>query len=113
MSVLVPVTVDYASDLDQVEAVTKEVIADVMRSVRGGVPSHEPVIRFNTFGAWAIGFTAILRAREYADQYRIRHEFMKRLAARYEEQGIRIPFPVVHVSTDQHHQADVGSLGED
>ena len=113
MSVLVPVTVDYASDLDQVEAVTKEVIADVMRSVPGGVPSHEPVIRFNTFGEWSIGFTAILRAREYADQYLIKHEFMKRVVARYEEEGIRIPFPLVRVSTDEQLDAEFRSLGEE
>ena len=113
MSVLVPVTVDYASNLDQVEAVTKEVIADVMRTVPGGVPDYEPVIRFNTFGEWSIGFTAILRAREVADQFLIKHEFMKRLLVRYEEEGIRIPFPLVRISNDEQIDEEFRALGDE
>ena len=112
MSVQVPVTVDYASDLEQVETVTKEVAADVMRTVPGGVPDFEPLVRFNSFGDWAIGFTAILRAREVADQYLIKHEFMKRLVVRYEEEGIRIPFPLVRVSTDEQLDAEFRALGD-
>ncbi len=38
MSVLVPVGVSYGSDLDHVERVTREVGAEVMREVEGGVP---------------------------------------------------------------------------
>ena len=113
LSVLVPVTVDYASDLDHVERVTKEVMADVMRTVPGGVPDYQPVVRFNTFGEWAIGFTAILRAREFADQYLIKHEFMKRLVVRYEEEGIRIPFPLIRVSTDEQLDAEFRALGDE
>ncbi len=37
MSVLVPVGVSYSSDLDHVERVTREVSAEVMREVEGGV----------------------------------------------------------------------------
>jgi len=112
LSVLVPVTVDYASDLEQVEAVTKDVMKDVMRTVPGGVPDFEPLVRFNTFGEWAIGFTAIMRAREVADQFLIKHEFMKRLVVRYEEEGIRIPFPLIRVSTDEQLDAEFRSLGD-
>ena len=101
MSVLVDVGVDYASDLERVEAVTKEVIEDVMRTVPGGVVDHQPVVRFNKFGEWAINFTAILRAREYADQYLIKHEFVKRLRARFQAEGIQIPFPVVRVLPEE------------
>jgi small-conductance mechanosensitive channel len=101
MSVLVDVGVDYASDLEHVETVTKEVIADIMRTVPGGVPDHEPVVRFNKFGDWAINFTAVLRAREYADQYLIKHEFVKRLRERYHSEGILIPFPVVRIMPDE------------
>jgi small-conductance mechanosensitive channel len=113
MNVLVPVTVDYASDLEQVEAVTKEVMKDVMRTVPGGVPDFEPLVRFNTFGDWAIGFTAIMRAREVADQFLIKHEFVKRLIVRYEEEGIRIPFPMVRVGSDEQLDEEFRRLGDD
>ena len=70
-------------------------------------------MRFNSFGDWAIGFTTILRAREVADQYLIKHEFMKRLVVRYEEEGIRIPFPLVRVSTDEQLDAEFRALGDE
>jgi small-conductance mechanosensitive channel len=113
MSLLIDVGVDYASDLDRVEAVTKEVIVDVMRTVPGGVVDFEPVVRFNKFGDWAINFTAVLRAQEYADQYLIKHEFVKRLRARFEKEGIVIPFPVVRVMPDAAQlEEELERLGE-
>jgi small-conductance mechanosensitive channel len=94
MSVLVEVGVSYASDLEKVEKVTIEVAKEVMKEVLGGVPGFDPFIRYNTFGDSSINFTTILRAREYVDQYLIKHEFVKRLHRRYNEKGIEIPFPI-------------------
>lgn len=93
LSVLVDVGVSYASDLEKVEQVTSEVGAEVMREVPGGVPEHEPFIRYHTFDESSIGFTVILRAREFTDQFLLKHEFVKRLHRRYESEGIEIPFP--------------------
>jgi small-conductance mechanosensitive channel len=101
LAVPIECEVDYESDLEKVEAVTKEVIRDVMQTVDGGVPSFEPVVRFHTFGDWSIKFTANLRAQEFADQYLLKHEFVKRLRARYAAEGIHIPFPVVRVLPDE------------
>jgi small-conductance mechanosensitive channel len=41
-----------------------------------------------------IDFTVILRARAFVDQYPIKHEFIKRLHARFDQEGIVIPFPI-------------------
>lgn len=84
-------TVDYTSDLERVEAITTEVARDVMRSVQGGVPSFDPLVRFHTFGDPGIGFSVILRAREFVDQFLIKHEFVKRLHKRFAAEGIAIP----------------------
>ena len=84
-------SVDYRSDLDRVEAITVEVARDVMRSVQGGVPTFEPVVRFHTFGDPGIGFSVILRAQEYVDQFLIKHEFVKRLHKRFAAEDIAIP----------------------
>ncbi|MEU6086498.1 mechanosensitive ion channel family protein [Streptomyces sp. NPDC047085] len=101
LTVLVQVGVGYDSDLDHVERVTTEVIAEVMTEVTGAVPDHEPAIRFHTFGDSRIGFTVILGVGEFSDQYRIKHEFIKRLHRRYREEGIRIPAPTRSVSLQQ------------
>ncbi len=94
LAVLVQVGVSYSSDLEKVERVTVEVAKEVMREVPGGVPDFEPFIRYHTFSDFSINFTVILRAKEYVDQYLIKHEFIKRLHKRYREEGIEIPFPI-------------------
>jgi small-conductance mechanosensitive channel len=95
LAVLVEASVEYASDLDRVEAVTTEVARDVMRTVQGGVPGFEPFVRFHTFGDPGIGFSVILRGQEFVDQYLIKHEFVKRLHKRFMAEGITIPIRAV------------------
>ena len=94
MSVLVQVGVSYDSDLEHVESVTREVGRDVMRTVEGAVPGHEPFIRYHTFADSSINFSVILRAAEAPAQYLIIHEFIKRLHRRYRDEKIQIPFPI-------------------
>jgi small-conductance mechanosensitive channel len=94
MSVLVEVGVGYESDLPHVERATVEVATEVLHDVKGGAPDFEPFIRYHTFNESSIDFTVILRAREFADQYLLKHEFVKRLHRRYKAEGIVIPFPI-------------------
>jgi small-conductance mechanosensitive channel len=94
LAVLVEVGVDYASDLGHVERVVMDVGREVMTQVAGGVPEFEPFIRYHTFAESSVNFTVILRAQEFVDQYLIKHEFVKRLHARFQREGIAIPFPI-------------------
>ncbi|MBI2090944.1 MAG: mechanosensitive ion channel family protein [Deltaproteobacteria bacterium] len=94
LAVLVQVGVHYDADLEKVERVTREVAREVLQTVPGGVPSFEPFIRYHTFNQSSIDFTVILRAKEFVDNFLIKHEFIKRLQARYAEEGIVIPFPI-------------------
>jgi small-conductance mechanosensitive channel len=93
MTLIVQVGVGYDSDLDHVERVTTEVVTETMTEITGAVPDHEPAVRFHTFGDSRISFSVILGVGEFSDQYRIKHEFIKRLHKRYREEGIRIPAP--------------------
>jgi small-conductance mechanosensitive channel len=108
LAVIVEVGVDYASDLDAVERVVTEVGRDVMATVPGGIAEFAPFIRFHTFGQSSIDFTVILRAREYVDQYLIKHEFIKRLHRRFDEEGIVIPFPIRTLVSRQERPAPAG-----
>ena len=91
MVVTIEGSVDYTSDLDRVEAIATEVARDVMLTVPGGVPGFDPLVRFHTFGDPGIGFSVMLRAREFVDQFLIKHEFVKRLHKRFAAEGIAIP----------------------
>ena len=86
--------VSYQSDLEKVEKVTIEVAKEVLQEVEGGVKEFEPFIRYHTFSDFSINFTVILRAKEYVSKYLITHEFIKRLHRRYQQEGIKIPFPI-------------------
>ncbi|MEU2286927.1 mechanosensitive ion channel family protein [Streptomyces sp. NPDC013178] len=101
LTILVQVGVSYDSDLEHVERVTTDVVAEVMTEITGAVPEHEPAVRFHTFADSRINFTVILGVGEFSDQYRIKHEFIKRLHRRYREEGIRIPAPARTVSLQQ------------
>jgi small-conductance mechanosensitive channel len=111
LEISVQVGVSYDSDLEHVEKVTSEVVAEVMRDITGALPDHQPAVRFHTFGDSRIGFTVILGIGEFSNQYRVKHEFIKRLHQRYRAEGIRVPSPVRNVTvvqgTPQGDQEDV------
>jgi len=100
MSILIQAKVAYDSDLDRVEKVVVEVGREVMTEVEGGVPDHRPLVRFHTFGEHSIDFTVILRVREYDAQFLVKHEFIKRLHARFRNEGIQIPLPTRSIVLD-------------
>lgn len=103
LAVLVQVGVSYDSDVKRVEEVTNDVAREVMMEVPGGIPEFNPFIWFHTFGDHSINFTVILRAKEFVDQFVIKHEFIKRLLQRYRKEGIEIPFPIrtVHLHSKE------------
>lgn len=94
LAVIVPVGVHYNSDLEKVERVTLEAAREIQKKVQGAVPNFEPLVRYHTFGESSIDFSVVLRAREFTDQFVLKHEFMKALHARYQKEGIVIPFPM-------------------
>lgn len=100
-AVLVELGVHYNSDLDRVERVTSEVAKEVMKGAAGGLPEFEPFIRYHTFGDFSIKFTVILRAKEFVDQYFIKHEFIKQLKERYAKEGIVIPYPARTINYEE------------
>lgn len=101
LAVLVQVGVHYDSDLGYVERVTIEVGKEVMKQVKGGVPEFTPFIRYHTFDDFSINFTVILRAKEFVDNYLVKHEFIKRLHKRYNKEGIIIPYPIRAINYSQ------------
>jgi len=101
LAVLVQVGVHYDSDLKHVEKITCEVGKQVMKEVKGGVPEFDPFIRYHTFNDFSIDFTVILRAKEFVDNYLVKHEFIKRLHERYAKEKIVIPYPIRAINNDQ------------
>lgn len=88
------VGVSYDSDLETVEEVTLEVARTVMEEFDVGASGMDPVFRYQGFGDSAITFRLRVRVDEFIKQFPVRHAMVKRIHARYREEGIDIPFPI-------------------
>lgn len=90
-SISIPIGVSYESDLEHVERITAAVAKEVLQDTEGGVKSFQPFIRYNSFAESSVSLNVILRVEAVTDQSLIRHEFIKRIYARYRQEGIVIP----------------------
>lgn len=88
------VGVSYDSDLERVERVTLEVAREVAEEFSGADEDVEPVLRFRAFGDSSVQFMVRVYVGDFSRQFRVKHELVKRIHARYREEGITIPFPI-------------------
>jgi small-conductance mechanosensitive channel len=93
VSLVLPVTVSYASDLAKVEAVTLAAAKEVGQETGAGGSGSEPLIRYQSLGDSGIEFNVVLPAGEFADQYLLKHALIRKLYQRYREEGIELPYP--------------------
>ncbi len=107
MSLLIPVSVSYSADPEDVERIlTEEAMAAVgeVQGLVGAPEADDPFVRFIPgFGESSLDFTLICKVREFVDQYLVQHELRKRIFRRFKKEGIEIPFPqrTVHVMEEK------------
>ena len=94
MTVFVACGVSYDSDLRHVEAVALEVAAGVRADLEQAEDDYEPLIFFTEFGDSNIDFVVLLQAADRGASFAVKHELIKRLHARFGEEGIEINYPV-------------------
>ncbi len=92
--ITVRVGVSYDSVLEEVERVAIEVAEQALEDVTGKALDESPMVRYREFGESSIDFNVLLPADKFTDQFLIRHEFIKRLHVRFNDEGIQIPFPI-------------------
>lgn len=92
--ITVSVGVAYDSDLTAVERVAIEVGNQTLEHVQPGAKAEPARVRYRAFGDSSIDFDVLLSVAAFTDQFIVRHEFIKRLHARFGEEGIEIPFPI-------------------
>jgi len=100
-SIVIELAVNYDNDLEKVERLTLQVALETLTRLPGGIPETPPLVRYHSFGPLGVEFSVILRIREFVNMYVIRHEFIKRLYKRWQEEGIKVPAPVLGVKTQQ------------
>ncbi len=86
--------VDYSSDLEKVERVTLEVAEEVLKQYPYVPKDFHPRFYYDQFADSSINFYVWLATDIYSNQFNIKHHFIKALKARYDKEGIVIPFPI-------------------
>jgi small-conductance mechanosensitive channel len=98
-SLLVPVEVgiSYDSDLEKVEKVTLEVMQEIAQLLQPQLGDYQPFIRYHKFDYYSIVLTVYLKVveEEFFQHLTIKHEFIKLLHRRYQQEGIKIPYPIL------------------
>lgn len=89
----VEVAISMDNDLEFVEKITKEIIGEIQKQAEGAVRNFEPVIRYFSVGDNRINLRAILRVEEYSYKFPVRHEFIKKLQRRFQQEGIKMALP--------------------
>lgn len=110
MSLSVNVSVAYGTDPNLVE----RVLADIAKKaatdgLEGLLAKPEPSVRFIPgFGASSLDFSLNVQVRQFVDQYWVQHELRKRIVARFDEEGISMPFPTRTILLDDRALAALG-----
>lgn len=94
LSISVPVSIAYSSDMEKVERVTLEIAETLMKEF--GIET-KPIFRYKEFGTSSINFNLSMDVNDFNQQYPLRHEFIKRLYMRFTQEGIEIPYPATNV----------------
>jgi small-conductance mechanosensitive channel len=84
----------YAADPDRVERVLLDVVRQGAGEIAGMLAEPAPSVAFDPgFGEWAQWFTVSFCVAEFVGQFAVRNELRKRIARRFREENIEIPFP--------------------
>ena len=72
--------------------------------------SRSPSVRFQTFGESGVGFAVSLQGQQFVDQFLLRHEFVKRLQARFSSEGIVMPIPSRVIAAREPIQVEIKTV---
>ncbi len=97
LSLSIPLSVSYNSDLDEVEKITVESAKEVIKHNLGAVQDYLPSVRYSSFGDSGINFSLTIKCKTYVDKYLLTHELIKTIHKKYAEVGIEIPYPTTEV----------------
>ncbi len=112
VAIIVEAGVSYSSNLAQVEKVALDVTREVIEELPEAVKDREPWFGFDTFGDSNINFWVWHYATDYIGTFRLKSELIKRLHARFEQEGIEINYPVrklIYECTPQKNKNESGS----
>lgn len=94
IAVMVEAGVSYEADLARVERLVLQVAREVIQDLPEAVKTVEPWFGYSRFGESNIEFWVWLYAADRVASFRLKTELIKRLHARFRQEGITINYPV-------------------
>jgi len=95
--VSVSICIGKDNNLEKVEKICLDVARIVVKETEGAVKEYDPVVRFNSFSESGICFNVVMKAEEFANQYIIKHEFIKKLHNAFVKNNIELSMPINHI----------------
>ena len=86
--------VSYESDLDRVEAVSREVMGNLLETDPNGVKEYGAWFGFESFGDSNVVFWLFLQAKHRLASFELQSALIRDLQQRFTEEGIVINYPV-------------------
>jgi len=94
LAVIVYCGVSYSSNLAHVEEIALGVTREVINELDEAVKTFEPWFGYEEFGESNVNFWIWLQAKDRIASFRVKSELIKRLHARFDQEGITINYPV-------------------
>lgn len=114
MALLIPISVGYGADLNQIQRILVEEATRGAADIPGLLAHPAPVVRFIPgFGQSSLDLTLVCQIREYVDQFLVQHELRLRILSRFRAEGVDIPYPsrTVYVQGGQTSMSAPGKDG--
>ncbi len=86
--------VSYGSDLGQVEAVSREVMNELLETDPNGVKEYGGWFGFESFGDSNVNFWLFVQARDRLASFELQSALIRDIQARFAKEGIVINYPV-------------------
>ncbi|HII77153.1 MAG TPA: mechanosensitive ion channel [Methanolinea sp.] len=98
MKVRVNVGVAYGSDIDKVREILMEIAKDASRHYPFITEDPDPSVYFLEFGASSLNFQLVVWTNDFSMTWETKDVINTRIAKRFAEEGIEIPFPQMDVT---------------
>jgi small-conductance mechanosensitive channel len=109
VNVMVTCGVSYASDLTEVERVVMEVTQQILDDCPHAAPD-EPWFGYDGFGDSNVNFWIFVKARDRLGSFVVTNELIKRIHARFAQEGIEINYPVRKLVYPEEGQVGTGEV---
>ncbi len=102
IGVSLQVNVAFDCDVEEVERILLEVATEGAKQINGMVADAAPSVLLDPgFGDYSLGFSVNYQVAEFNFQSAVRAALRKRILQRFQQEGIRLPYPVRRVYFDR------------